>query len=1146
MHHGQTLTRRLVTTLLLALTLGARVAAAGSISIQWDPNTEPDLQGYRVYIGTRSGVYDSSVDVGNTTTFVYNGAADGQLYCFAVAAYAGGPDVGSKSTEVCNDTSGNEPPTLQNPGSQTHQMGVALTLQLVGADPESSPVTYSATGLPTGLTLNSNTGFLSGTPTKVGTFNVQATISDGRLSTMQAFTWTIAAGVPGVATPLRPTGTAASNTPTFEWESLATATSYRLWVDDASATDPKIQIDYTPAQAGCATAGAVCQVKPGIALAVGRASWSIRATNASGAGPWSGALDFMVPDTKVPVIAIAEPTANPTFSTASGTLVVSGTASDDLAVTQVTWTNNRGGSGPANMTTNGWAAPNIPLLSGANVLTITARDAAGNVATDVLTVTRTDSGAPTLKITAPTAGATHTTSQTVVNLAGTASDDVAVTAVTWATDRGARGTAAGTANWSVGNLPLSTGANVITVTAVDAAGNQSTATLIVTVADTVAPTVDITGPSALASLSTASETIALGGTAADNVGVTQVTWSNSKGGGGAAAGTTSWSVAGVVLKPGANVITVTARDAVGNVAIDSLTVMLADTIAPAVTITAPTAANTHSTGAASVALAGSASDLFGVTEVRWLNNRGGTGVATGTTGWSVPAVTLQPGVNVITVTARDAAGNIATDSITVAADGQAPVLAITGPTRAGTTFSTTSGTIAVGGAASDDVAVTQVTWTNNRGGSGTAAGTTAWAVRDIPLLGGANILTITAHDAAGNRTNATISVTRDSAKPSIAFVAPAASGPVVTNLTTVTLRGIAADDAGVTKVTWQNSFGGQSVATGTSDWTISSAGLKLGANVFTVTAHDAAGNTTSVSLSITLDRSDPVVAIAAPTAAETLITTDNAIGLRGTVTDDTGVAEVSWTNSQGGGGVATGTAAWSVPRVLLRPGLNVVTISARDKAGNTGVRWLKVRVTDVKAPAVRIVTPSPEYSTAVGAINLQGTALDDFGPARVSWVNDRGGSGVANGDTEWTVAGLALQLGVNVITVTASDPAGNTATQKVRVSFNSFTSGAPTDTAAPVVKIFAPTTAATFATGAATVTIGGTATDAAGVTRVSWTNSQGGGGVAFGTSSWGVPGIPLAPGVNVITVTARDAAGNNGVAVLTVTSTPQTSGLSSN
>jgi hypothetical protein len=41
--------------------------------------------------------------------------------------------------------------------------------------------------------------------------------------------------------------------------------------------------------------------------------------------------------------------------------------------------------------------------------------------------------------------------------------------------------------------------------------------------------------------------------------------------------------------------------------------------------------------------------------VSWSNDRGGSGVATGTTSWSVTGITLQSGANVITVTARDAA-----------------------------------------------------------------------------------------------------------------------------------------------------------------------------------------------------------------------------------------------------------------------------------------------------------------------------------------------------------------------------------------------------------------------------------------------------------------------------------------------------------
>ncbi|HKH71586.1 MAG TPA: hypothetical protein VKA59_09570, partial [Vicinamibacterales bacterium] len=51
--------------------------------------------------------------------------------------------------------------------------------------------------------------------------------------------------------------------------------------------------------------------------------------------------------------------------------------------------------------------------------------------------------------------------------------------------------------------------------------------------------------------------------------------------------------------------------------------------------------------------------------VTWANDRGGSGSATGTTSWSVNSVSLQSGANVITVTARDAAGNTATDTVTI-------------------------------------------------------------------------------------------------------------------------------------------------------------------------------------------------------------------------------------------------------------------------------------------------------------------------------------------------------------------------------------------------------------------------------------------------------------------------------------------------
>ena len=65
-----------------------------------------------------------------------------------------------------------------------------------------------------------------------------------------------------------------------------------------------------------------------------------------------------------------------------------------------------------------------------------------------------------------------------VNVAGTASDDVMVTAVTWANaENKAAGVATGTTNWTVEGIPLEPGTQFITVTAVDAQGATDSATV---------------------------------------------------------------------------------------------------------------------------------------------------------------------------------------------------------------------------------------------------------------------------------------------------------------------------------------------------------------------------------------------------------------------------------------------------------------------------------------------------------------------------------------------------------------------------------------------------------------------------------------------------------------------------------------------
>ncbi len=88
-------------------------------------------------------------------------------------------------------TNTNRQPALTQPDNQTSPAGTALTLSLSGSDPDSDPISFSATGLPAGLTINMATGVISGTPATAGTYTVTATITDGSLSQSRTFSWTV-------------------------------------------------------------------------------------------------------------------------------------------------------------------------------------------------------------------------------------------------------------------------------------------------------------------------------------------------------------------------------------------------------------------------------------------------------------------------------------------------------------------------------------------------------------------------------------------------------------------------------------------------------------------------------------------------------------------------------------------------------------------------------------------------------------------------------------------------------------------------------------------------------------------------------------------------------------------------------------------
>src|SRR5215469_6497157 len=85
--------------------------------------------------------------------------------------------------------------TVTNPGSQTGQVGGGVSLQMQGSSSGGNPLTWSARGLPAGLSINSSSGLISGTLTTHADYHTTVTATDRTGATGSAsFTWTVGSG----------------------------------------------------------------------------------------------------------------------------------------------------------------------------------------------------------------------------------------------------------------------------------------------------------------------------------------------------------------------------------------------------------------------------------------------------------------------------------------------------------------------------------------------------------------------------------------------------------------------------------------------------------------------------------------------------------------------------------------------------------------------------------------------------------------------------------------------------------------------------------------------------------------------------------------------------------------------------------------
>ncbi|MEP9412403.1 MAG: carboxypeptidase regulatory-like domain-containing protein [Candidatus Brocadia sp.] len=118
---------------------------------------------------------------------------------------------------------------------------------------------------------------------------------------------------------------------------------------------------------------------------------------------------------------------------------------------------------------------------GWNTIYVWYKDASGNVSDTASASIVVDTTPPTITVTNPTSDLTYTTTSRTISISGNASDDVnEITSVVWSNNRGRIETERKTIGWTIPDIDLAEGDNVITVAATDSAGNTGTTTITIT------------------------------------------------------------------------------------------------------------------------------------------------------------------------------------------------------------------------------------------------------------------------------------------------------------------------------------------------------------------------------------------------------------------------------------------------------------------------------------------------------------------------------------------------------------------------------------------------------------------------------------------------------------------------------------------